>query len=219
MKDKNPILYILAGPNGIGKTTSFYDFVPQNIKFINADDIAKQFRESLGDVNVQEIANGEATMQMNQLIAKQESFGFETNLADNETWKFIEGIQLIDYKIVINFFCIDNVQICINRVLNRVKEGGHFVRPDIVQMRYENGLKLLKHYFELPDYLILTNNSDAPIEFLGVEKGRIVFQELNLVFPQWIENILPNKIDNVETFNTIDTIRKRYLNQKKQTHL
>ncbi len=61
MKDEKPILYILAGPNGIGKTTSFYDFVPQNIKFINADDLAKQFRETLGDINVQEIANGEAT--------------------------------------------------------------------------------------------------------------------------------------------------------------
>ncbi len=215
MKDEKPMLYILAGPNGIGKTTSFYNYVPQNIKFINADDLAKQFRESLGDINVQEIANGEATMQMNQLIAKKESFGFETNLADNETWKFIENIQLIGYEIVINYFCVDNVQTCINRVLNRVKEGGHFVRHDIVRMRYENGLKLLKHYFELPDFLILTNNSDAPIEFLGVEKGRIVFKEPNLPFPLWIENVLPTKIEDFKEQETIEQIRNRYLNQKK----
>jgi predicted ABC-type ATPase len=214
MKDKNPILYILAGPNGIGKTTSFYDLVPQNIKFINADDLAKQFRESLGDINVQEIANGEATMQMNLLIAQRESFGFETNLADNETWKFIESIQLIGYKIVVNFFCVDSVQTCINRVLNRVKEGGHFVRPDIVQMRYENGLKLLKYYFELPDYLILTNNSDAPVEFLGVEKGNIVFQESNLALPLWVENILPTQTTDIKASESIEEIRKRYREDK-----
>jgi predicted ABC-type ATPase len=114
---------------------------------------------------------------MNDLIAKRKNFGFETNLADNDTWKFIENIQLIGYQIIINFYCIDDVDTCINRVFNRVKEGGHFVRPDIVKMRYENGLKLLKYYFELPDYLILTNNSDAPIEFLKIEKGNIVYQE------------------------------------------
>lgn len=213
------MLYILAGPNGIGKTTSFYNYVPQNIKFINADDLAKQLRESLGDINVQEIANGEATMQMNQLIAKKESFGFETNLADNETWKFIESIQLIGYEIVINYFCIDNVQTCINRVLNRVKEGGHFVRHDIVKIRYENGLKLLKYYFELPDYLILTNNSDAPIEFLGVEKGHIIFQESNLQLPLWIRNVLPTKVEHNKEQETIEQIRSQYLLQKNKPNL
>ena len=81
-------------------------------------------------------------------------------------------------------------------------------------MRYENGLKLLKYYFELPDYLILTNNSDAPIEFLGVEKGRIVFQEPNLSVPFWIENVLPNKIKDIESNDTIEEIKK-IPNQKK----
>jgi predicted ABC-type ATPase len=56
--ENKPTLYVLAGPNGIGKTTSFYDFVPQNMTFINADDIAKQLREKSGEVNIQEIANG-----------------------------------------------------------------------------------------------------------------------------------------------------------------
>ena len=132
--ENRPMLYILAGPNGIGKTSSFYDFIPQNMIFINADDIAKQLREKSGDLNIQEIANGEATKLMNNLIAKRANFGFETNLADTETWKFIENIQLIGYEIVVDFYSIDDVEICINRVFNRVKEGGHFVRPDIVRM-------------------------------------------------------------------------------------
>ncbi|MDZ7899712.1 MAG: hypothetical protein U5N85_17025 [Arcicella sp.] len=214
--ENKPLLYILAGPNGIGKTTSFYDFVPQNMTFINADDIAKQLKEKSGEVNIQEIANGEATRLMNGLIAKRENFGFETNLADNDTWKFIENIQLIGYQIIINFYCVDDVEICIRRVFNRVKEGGHFVRPDIVKMRYENGLKLLKYYFELPDSLILTNNSNAPIEFLKVEKGDIVYQEESLNLPLWIKNILPVKPENIEDKNeSIETIKQRYLDKNK----
>lgn len=206
------MLYILAGPNGIGKTTSFYDFVPQNMTFINADDIAKQLREKSGEVNIQEIANGEATRLMNGLIAKRENFGFETNLADNDTWKFVENIQLIGYQIVIDFYSIDDVEICINRVFNRVKEGGHFVRPDIVKMRYENGLKLLKYYFSLPDKLILTNNADFPIEFLMAEKGEIIYRNENL--PKWVLSVLPKIKYDILPNESIEEIKQQYRNKE-----
>lgn len=209
--DKSPVLYILAGPNGIGKTTSFYDFVPQNFTFINADDIAKQLREKSGDINIQEIANGEATSQMNQLIAKKASFGFETNLADNETWKFIENIQLIGYQVVIDFFCTDSIQTCINRVNNRVKEGGHFVRPDIIKMRYENGLKLLKYYKNIPNLLILTDNSKTPVKFVELEKGDIIFRKENL--PIWIQNMVDVEIGKEKLNPTFEQIKQKYIDQ------
>ena len=211
--DNSPVLYILAGPNGIGKTSSFYDFVPQNFTFINADDIAKQLREKSGDMNIQEIANGEATSQMNQLIAKKASFGFETNLADNETWKFIENIQLIGYQIVIDFFCTDTIQICINRVNNRVKEGGHFVRPDIIKMRYENGLKLLKYYLTVPDLLILTDNSNIPVKFIEMKNGEIIFKKENP--PIWIQNINEKVIKKDNSDMTLQEIKQQYKEQNK----
>ena len=206
------MLYILAGPNGIGKTSSFYDFIPQNMTFMNADDIAKQLREKSGDLNIQEIANGEATKLMNDLIAKKANFGFETNLADNDTWKFIENLQLVGYVIVIDFYCIDDVEICVNRVFNRVKEGGHFVRPDIVRMRYENGLKLLKYYFNLPDKLILTNNSDLPIEFLMAEKGEIVYRNENL--PKWVISLLPEVKQDILPNESVEEIKDKYRSKR-----
>jgi predicted ABC-type ATPase len=40
----SPTLYIVAGPNGIGKTTSFFDVIPRNIPVINSDEIAAEIR-------------------------------------------------------------------------------------------------------------------------------------------------------------------------------
>ena len=54
-----PILYVIAGPNGIGKTTSSYDLIPSNIPIINSDEIAKEVR-SAGIIlsgNTQEYSN------------------------------------------------------------------------------------------------------------------------------------------------------------------
>jgi len=37
-----PVLFVIAGPNGIGKTSSDYDFVPNNVPVINSDEIAAE---------------------------------------------------------------------------------------------------------------------------------------------------------------------------------
>jgi predicted ABC-type ATPase len=35
-------LYVIAGPNGIGKTTSTLSLIPSGVPIINSDEIAKQ---------------------------------------------------------------------------------------------------------------------------------------------------------------------------------
>lgn len=39
-----PTIYVIAGPNGIGKTTSSFDILPGNVPTINSDEIAKEVR-------------------------------------------------------------------------------------------------------------------------------------------------------------------------------
>jgi predicted ABC-type ATPase len=39
-----PALYVIAGPNGIGKTTFSYDLVPANTPIINSKEIAKKIK-------------------------------------------------------------------------------------------------------------------------------------------------------------------------------
>ena len=60
-----PKLYIIAGPNGIGKTTTFLTQISRNIPIINADEITKQLKEIFPHINVQELAQDETTKQIN----------------------------------------------------------------------------------------------------------------------------------------------------------
>ena len=85
MTENKPTIYILAGPNGIGKTTVNQYYIPSEVPYINADDIAKQLREKMNDTNVQELANAEALEQMNRFIYKKQDFAIESNLADEDT--------------------------------------------------------------------------------------------------------------------------------------
>ena len=62
-----PVLYIIAGPNGIGKTTCAFDIIPQNIPIINSDEIAKLVKAAeLVKTNTQEYSNREAQLLLQQ---------------------------------------------------------------------------------------------------------------------------------------------------------
>ena len=216
---ENPTIYVIAGANGVGKTTSADDYFPKELNLVNADEIAKQLRQQYPYLStVQELANEQAMQKVNIFLSKKESFGFETNLADNETWKFLESVQFLDYRIVINFFSVDSVEICIKRIDNRVVEGGHFVRSDIVRGRYESGLKLLYHYYNMPDQLLFTDATKRkPTTFLVLEKGETIVKKENP--PNWIKLFLThkNQKENVsdDAEQSLEDIRNKYKNLKK----
>ncbi len=206
--ETKPTIYILAGANGIGKTTVNAFSIPKNVPYINADDFAYQLRQRMGDTNVQEIANAEALEFMNKFIVKRQSFAIETNLADNETWLFLIGIQGLGYTIHLTFFSVDDVNVCVDRVKNRVIHGGHFVRPDIVKARYIAGLGLLKHYKDIPNYLVLTDNSTISRNCVELSLGEIVYQDDNL--PKWVQIIIGTSENTHKNYNDIEDVRNQY---------
>ena len=171
-----PSLYVIAGPNGAGKTTSFENFLPKGVPYLNTDEILRDIRTKTGqNINIQEVANSEAVSIFYQKVNRREDFAIETNLSDNETYKSLSGVQQAGYDIKLFYFYVEDPQTCMERVKNRVKEGGHFVRPDIVKGRYEVSLNLLSHYRDMPDYLRVIDNSTPKgfKDLLGMRKGKI----------------------------------------------
>ena len=210
--ENTPKLYIIAGPNGIGKTSTALNQIPKNSPIINADEITKQLKETFSHINVQELAQDETTKQINFHLSQKSSFGFETNLADLETWKFIESVQFLGYQIIVTFYCVDDIKLCVDRVENRVKQGGHFVRPDIIKARYDNALKLLSHYKDIPDLLLLVDNSIQPYVCSILQKGQI--NERNESLPEWVKSLI-DKEEQPISDDSLDAVRARYNKMRK----
>ncbi len=176
-------------------------------------------KESTNDErNIQEIANREAIHLMNGYLSEKKTFGFESNLAYIDTWKFIERIKLFGYQVHIIYYGLDDVNICIQRVQQRVKEGGHDVRKDIIKQRYEQSLVLLKHYLALPNTLVLKDSSFVPKECAVLKEGVII--KLVDELPIWVKNCLsPDKSEKPQTNSTdktIDEIRNKYKEDNKR---
>ena len=206
-----PELHIVAGPNGVGKTTAFTTIVPHGLEYVNADMIAKTIKEKAGGLNTQDIANQEAAKIFYEKAARKESFAIETNLYDVETYKSFQGLQGLGYNIFIYFLAVDDVSICVNRVNLRVRQGGHNVNPDIIRQRYTTGLALLKHYKNFPDVLMLLDNSEGVLNLESeLRKGAIQYQANPC--KAWAQSVIEEKQSQEQAIKSksIEDVKKLY---------
>jgi predicted ABC-type ATPase len=218
-----PALYVIAGPNGIGKTTSDYDFLPNNVPVINSDEIAAEMKKlSPAIVNTQEVANGKASELIDSYLKQKLSFGFETNLCDVETWKSLLEIQKLGYQVNVIYISTSDLDVLSSRIETRVQLGGHFVLPEVVRERYLAGLHLLNHYFDKPDKLQLFDNSVSMQLVAEIAKGKVLHVATPL--PNWTAQYLGKRFMNEERseveardMHSVDEVRKRYLAAKKKS--
>jgi predicted ABC-type ATPase len=201
-------LYVIAGPNGIGKSTTTFDFIPAGTPIINSDEIAR-LTQLIGNVsaNTQEWSNREALRLVNEHMNNRVSFGIETNLADNDTWKFLLGMQQQGYYLHLLFICTDSLDVLNSRIRERHMRGEHFVRPDIVRERYLNGLSLLKHYFLNPDKVQLFDNAEA-MRLIAERNGEDIHYAAEQ--PEWVRSIVsahfPETKKSTSTKTALDSI-------------
>jgi predicted ABC-type ATPase len=188
-----PVLYILAGPNGTGKTTYYYSalgkhFIDRQLPFLNVDVIAK---DELGGYTEENFARAEMIYRdrIKALIGAKSDFMIESNMARSTDYDWLEKMMQQNYSLVLHFLCTDDVAINVNRVLRRVKEGGHNIPESIILHRYKMGLTYLKgklHLFK--EAHLIDNSSDEPIQVAQIIEGKLTESIHNL--PKWANDLL-----------------------------
>jgi len=135
---------IVAGGNGVGKTTFAREFLLENpdYEFLNADEIAKEL--SPDNPQSSKISAGKLFFKnLDKYVRDGKSFLIESTLSGRYLIKFIEDLQRQHYRITIMFLFVDSPKILIERVRNRVSKSGHFIPDEDVKRRFKRG----KHNF------------------------------------------------------------------------
>lgn len=175
---KAPTIYLIAGPNGVGKTTFAGEFLPKEVnclRFMNADEVARglsPFAPEAAAIRAGRILIGE----IRAALTSRDSFGWESTLSGRGHVRLLREARAAGYEIELHYLSVPSPAICIERVTRRVREGGHNVPVADIKRRFYRSLEnLVKIYLPLSDRWTIWDSSETrPRAVLDSEQGDAV---------------------------------------------
>ena len=191
-----PVLIVIAGPNGYGKTTITSKILKhewmEDALYVNPDQVAQ---DRFGDWN-----SKEAVMQAVEYCEKQredclldgKSLIFETVLSSENKVAFIRRAREAGFFIRIFFVATSHPSINAARIAQRVMEGGHDVPITKVISRYYKSILNCKRCASLADrvYIYDTSVDDADARLLFRMTDGQLFKQYTDDIPEWALTIL-----------------------------
>ena len=172
---QNPNLYIIAGPNGAGKTTASFNLLPDVLhcpNFVNADEIAR----GLSPFAPEEVSfqAGRIMLQrIDELLPQKFDYAIETTLETRSYVQLVRRAQALGYKVHLLFFFLENEEQAIQRVAQRVSNGGHNIPEDDIRRRFKRGIfNLINLYTPVCDSVLVYNNVKTPARLVARKKNR-----------------------------------------------
>jgi predicted ABC-type ATPase len=162
-----PKIIIIAGPNGAGKTTFAQEFLPQEAGcpvFINADLIAAGLSPF-----APELASIQAARLMIEAIAqhvdKRDSFAFETTLSSVGYALKIPHWRRLGFRVELYFLSLRSADMAVQRVAERVRQGGHNILEETIRRRFASGSRLFSGTYQalVDQWLLYDNSGDEPV--------------------------------------------------------
>ena len=194
-----PVLIVIAGPNGSGKTTITTQILQhewmEDAVYINPDQIAK---DRFGDWNspnaiMQSVKYCEAMRE--DCLREQKSLIFETVLSADDKLDYIRRAHEAGFFIRFFFVATSHPSINASRIARRVMKGGHDVPITKVISRYYKSLLNCRRVSQIADRTYIYDNSidnqEATLLFRMVD-GK-AFKRYIAVMPEWADTILADK--------------------------
>jgi len=168
-------LYIIAGCNGAGKTTASFTLLPEILdckEFVNADEIAK----GLSPFQPEKVAIEAGRLMLkriDELIIQNVNFAFETTLATKSYKNKILHAKQLGYHVILLYYWLQNIELAIERVKQRVIEGGHNIESEVIKRRYLNGItNFYEIYYLIVDEIMIFDTSDKKSDFIAEKKNK-----------------------------------------------
>jgi predicted ABC-type ATPase len=182
LSESKPIIYLIAGCNGAGKTTFAKSFLPNEahcLNFLNADLIA----QGLSPLNTRAAAIKAGRLLMEgfrSFVAKREAFAFESTLSGKTYISLLKNAQQRGFRVYLHYLWLPTPAIAIARVRERVKKGGHDVPEVDIRRHFNRSLQHFIHdYTLLVDRWAVWDNQTSPPQLIA-ESGTCTTDELEV---------------------------------------
>lgn len=160
-----PLLHLLVGPNGSGKSSYVHDLLgpTTGLPFINADEIAAELWPNARVEHSYEAARI-AEAKRRELISQGTSFMSETVFSHPSKLQLVSDASAAGYLVHLHVMLVP-VDLSVQRVVERVRRGGHEVPEQKIRDRFERLWVLVRQAIDIADVAEVCDNSSASSPF------------------------------------------------------
>ena len=139
--EPRPTIWVIAGPNGGGKTTIVGEMIREaSADHFDPDEATRRLRErnpglSLTDANA--IAWEETHRRLEASISNRENFAFETTLGGRTIARLLHRAAHGGTAVKVWYVALDSADRHVARAKARVARGGHHVPEGRIRERYD----------------------------------------------------------------------------------
>lgn len=174
---------IVAGVNGVGKSslTGALQKTEPDIGFvIDVDKIA--FEEKISNID----AGKKALSLIKSFIDQGVNFAQETTLSGKGVAKTAALAQDRGYKVVMYYIGLNSAQESLNRIQNRVKNGGHNIPQEDVTRRFKSRFEDIARVLPFCDEITFFDNGNGFVRIAEYTREKdIKLATSNL--PKWFD--------------------------------
>ncbi len=205
-----PVLLVLAGVNGAGKSSvGGYLVERAGGTWFNPDTFARELAAATGcdPETANAAAWAEGIRRLDQAVAGRRNFAFETTLGgDTVTARLAAACASHEVRI---WYCgLASAELHIARVRARVAAGGHAIPESKIRERFTRSrVNLLRLMPRLSHLMVFDNSVEAdaagtipePLQVLELDRGRLRYPALNDLealwrTPDWAKPILESAL-------------------------
>ena len=142
VKNLPPCIYVLAGPNGGGKSSIVGAEMLADADYFNPDVESKTIRArdpGISEYDANSIAWKLGKSFLERAISEGKNFAIETTLGGNTITELLEQAADSGLEVRVWFICLASAEQHIKRVQARVAKGGHNIPEEKIRERFDRG--------------------------------------------------------------------------------
>ncbi len=207
-----PELYIITGSNGAGKSTVGADYLPLTIRqqciIFDGDKLFMDKQRQLWKAGIKAIKEAkkmalafvEETFDslVEEALSKSSDFVYEGHFTNEATWDIPRRFKLAGFSIHLIYFGLFDTNLSELRVVDRTKEGGHYVDPVTISNNFYGNLQKLDEHFQLFNTVQIVDTSELEHKVLVVLKNGEIESSVSFTeLPEWFKNDLQNLVQKI----------------------
>lgn len=208
MANEKPILILICGINGAGKTTFYYDRVKplldkseHEYPFVNADEMEQA--KFPNEVGRHSFKMGKLAAEIrSQYLKAGQSFVTETVFSHESKNQLVEDAQKAGFEVMLNHIHVSSAELAYRRVRDRTGSGGHDVPKDKIFSRYNRTVGNIQKASMVADHTYVWDNSRQSGHsgviyrfVMAMVQGKVT--KLAEPIPDWAYKMYRSQIENL----------------------